>query len=85
LFVWSKTRTLPVRITDFSITEEAFDAALNPIRAKISLGMRVLSVNDLGFEHKGGSLFMTYLRNKEQLAAKSGAAALSTLGITGIP
>jgi hypothetical protein len=25
LFVWSKTRILPVRVTDFSITEEAFD------------------------------------------------------------
>ncbi|MEA2830677.1 MAG: hypothetical protein QOF22_1425 [Bradyrhizobium sp.] len=85
LFVWSKTRTLPVRITDFSITEEAFDAALNPIRAKISLGMRVLSVNDLGFEHKGGNLFMTYLRNKEQLAASLQGVPLSGLGITGIP
>ncbi len=85
LFVWSKTRILPVRITEFSITEEAFDAALNPIRAKVSLGMRVLSVNDLGFDHKGGNLFMTYLRNKEQLASLSQSAPLSTLGIMGIP
>ena len=85
LFVWSANRVVPVRITDFSITEEAFDAALNPVRAKISLGMRVLSVSDLGFEHKGGNLFMTYLRNKEQLAAMSQAAPLSSLGITGIP
>jgi len=85
LFVWSRTRTLPVRITDFSITEDAFDAALNPIRAKISLGMRVLSVNDLGFDHKGGNLFMTYLRNKEQLANLSQGTPLSSLGITGLP
>jgi hypothetical protein len=85
LFVWSKTRTLPVRITDFSITEEAFDAALNPIRAKVSLGMRVLSINDLGFEHKGGNLFMTYLRGKEQLANLNQATPLASLGITGIP
>src|SRR5262249_60120840 len=35
LFVWSKQRILPVRLTDFSITEEAFDPALNPIRAKV--------------------------------------------------
>jgi hypothetical protein len=64
LFVWSKSRIVPVRITDFSITEEAFDTALNPIRAKVSLGMRVLSVDDLGFQHKGGSLFMGYLQAK---------------------
>lgn len=85
LFVWSKTRILPVRLTDFSITEEAFDAALNPIRAKISLGMRVLSVNDLGFSHKGGNLFMAYLRSKEQLVRLAQGAPLSALGITGIP
>jgi hypothetical protein len=85
LFVWSKTRIVPVRITEFSITEEAFDAALNPIRAKVSLGMRVLSVNDLGFSHKGGSLFMTYLQNKERLARQSRAGTFGALGITGIP
>ena len=84
LFVWSKTRVLPVRITDFSITEEAFDANLNPIRAKISLGLRVLSVNDLGFDHKGGNLFMSYLQNKEQLAARAVGGSLSTLGVGGI-
>lgn len=84
LFIWSKTRVLPVRLTDFSITEEAFDAALNPIRAKISLGMRVLTVNDLGFNHKGGNLFMAYLKNKELLARLAPGGALSTLGITGI-
>jgi hypothetical protein len=84
LFVWSQNRILPVRLTDFSITEEAFDPALNPIRAKVSLGMRVLSVNDLGFDHKGGNLFMTYLQKKEQLAARSAAAAITSLGITGI-
>ena len=85
LFVWSKSRIVPVRITDFSITEEAFDVALNPIRAKVSLGMRVLTVNDVGFSHKGGSLFMSYLQNKEQLAGLNQGAPLSALGITGIP
>jgi hypothetical protein len=85
LFVWSKTRILPVRLTELSITEEAFDAALNPIRAKVSLGMRVLSVNDLGFAHKGGNLFMAYLQNKEHLASLAQSAPLAALGITGIP
>ncbi len=84
LFIWSKNRILPVRITDFSITEEAFDPSLNPIRAKVSLGMRVLSVDDLGFSHRGGSLFMAYLQNKEQLALRSKNGAFSTFGITGI-
>jgi hypothetical protein len=85
LFIWSKTRIVPVRLTDFSITEEAFDPALNPIRAKVSLGMRVLNVDDLGFTHKGGSLFMIYQQQKEQLASQNNGGTLSTLGIGGIP
>jgi hypothetical protein len=85
LFIWSKSRIVPVRLTDFSVTEEAFDPMLNPIRAKVSLGMRVLSVDDLGFAHKGGSLFMSYLQTKEQLAARSQGDGLSVLGIGGIP
>lgn len=85
LFVWSKNRIVPVRLTEFSVTEEAFDPALNPIRAKVSLGMRVLSIDDLGFSHKGGSLFMSYLRTKEQLAARAKGGDFSALGITGIP
>jgi hypothetical protein len=84
LFVWGKDRIVPVRLTDFSVTEEAFDPALNPIRAKVSLGLRVLSVDDLGFAHKGGGLFMTYLAAKEQLAAKA-AGTLAALGIAGVP
>ena len=76
----ARASIVPVRITDFSITEEAFDPALNPIRAKVSLGMRVLSVTDLGFDHKGGSLFMGYQQQKEQLAAKSQGGALGALG-----
>jgi hypothetical protein len=85
LFVWSRQRVLPVRVTDFSITEEAFDPALNPIRAKVSLGLRVLSVDDLGFSHKGGSLFLAYLKNKEQLARKFVSASAGALGLGAIP
>jgi len=84
LFVWSAQRILPVRITELSVTEEAFDPSLNPIRAKVSLGMRVLSVDDLGFTHRGGSLFMAYLRAKEQLVTKAPAASISSLGIGAI-
>jgi hypothetical protein len=85
LFVWSKQRIIPVRLTDVSVTEEAFDPNLNPIRAKVSLGMRVLSVDDLGFDQTGGSLYMAYLQNKERLAASTSPATLGALGLTGLP
>jgi len=59
LFVWSKTRITPVRITELDITEEAFDPQLNPIRARVSLGILT----------PAGSLYMAYQIEKETLAA----------------
>lgn len=85
LFVWSKTRIVPVKITDLSITEESFDPTLNPVRAKVSLGMRVLSVTDLGFEHRGGNIYMSYQKQKETLAGLAPVFGLNALGIGGIP
>ena len=85
LFVWSPSRVVPVRVTDFSITEEAFDAQLNPLRAKVSLGLRVMTTDDLGFDHRGSSVFLSHLRTREALATKTGAATLESLGLTRLP
>jgi hypothetical protein len=75
---------VPVRMTDFTITEEAFDSNLNPIRAKVSLSMRVLTIDDLPFDHRGGSIYLAYQQQKEKLAGLSGAGRLSTLGVSRI-
>lgn len=85
LFVWSAARIVPVRFTDFSVTEEAFDTNLNPIRAKVSFGMRVLSIDDLYFSDKGGGLYMAYQRQKEMLAQLYQYGTLGTLGLRGLP
>lgn len=71
VFAWSKSRITPVRITDLQITEEAFDPMLNPIRAKVSLGMRILSINDVGFLTPAGALYMIYQTTKESLAQRA--------------
>jgi len=68
LFVWGERRVLPVRLTDLSITEEAYDPALNPIRAKIGLSLRVLTYQDLGLPSIGGALFMAQQISKEVMA-----------------
>lgn len=47
LFVWGPARVVPVRITAVSITEQAFDQRLNPILAKVELGMRSLTEKEL--------------------------------------
>jgi hypothetical protein len=84
LFVWSASRVFPVRLTEFSITEEAFDPNLNPIRAKVSLGLRVLTIDDVPFTHPAGRMFLTYLSNKERLASQATNAAITVLGLGGL-
>lgn len=68
LFIWGFKRVVPVRLTEFTITEEAFDTKLNPIRAKVSLGLRVLSYNDLSFTDPGFYIFLAHQIVKETLA-----------------
>jgi hypothetical protein len=85
LFVWSSNRIVPVRLTDFSVSEEAFAPSLNPIRAKVSLGMRVLTTDDLSLGDKSGSLYLAYQQNKERLAATNQFGSFAALGIKGVP
>ena len=68
LFIWGAKRILPVRITEFSITEEAHDQALNPIRAKVGIGLRVLSTNDFSITDRGYYVFLAHQVVKERLS-----------------
>lgn len=80
LFVWGPTRVLPVRITSFSITEEAFDTFLNPTRAKVDLTMQVLSYYDLKVSNPGFSLFMAYQIAKELMATTNVFNSIQNVG-----
>ena len=84
VFVWGRSRVVPVRVQEFSVTEEAFDTELNPIRAKVSLGLRVLTINDVNFTDRAGMLFMAYLREKERLAGLSTPGQLGPMGVAGV-
>jgi len=77
LFVWGPKRTLPVRLSTFSITEEAFDPNLNPIRAKVGLSLQVLNYHDLGLLSVGGALFMAHQIAKEVMATIGGVGAIA--------
>jgi len=80
LFIWGVKRIVPVRLTTFSITEEAFDTSLNPILAKVNLGLRVLNYNDLGLLSVGGALFMAHQIIKEVMATIGGVASIGGAG-----
>ena len=71
LFAWGPNRVTPVRLTGIEISEEAFDPKLNPIRAKVTLSMRVLNVNDVGFLTPAGAMYMAYQMSKESLAQQA--------------
>jgi hypothetical protein len=77
LFVWGPKRVLPVRLTDFSITEKAHDVNLNPILAEVALGLRVLSYSDLPATHPGYYLFLAHQVVKETMAV---VGSVSNLG-----
>jgi Contractile injection system tube protein len=71
LFIWGPKRVVPIRLSDFKVIEEAHDANLNPIRAKVSLGLRVLTYDDFPVDHRGYKLFLSHQKNKEKMAGKA--------------
>lgn len=85
LLVWGVKRVVPVRLTQFSITEQAYDTKLNPIRARVQFGLRVLSYSDLATSSAGYYLFLAHQITKEVMASLGSAAAVTTTGasITG--
>lgn len=82
LFVWGVKRILPVRVTSFSVTETQYDPGLNPIQADVSLGLRVLTYQDLGLLSVGGALFMAHQIVKEVMATVGSAGNIGALGAT---
>jgi hypothetical protein len=79
LFIWGAQRILPVRLTDCAITEDAYDPALNPIRAKAALGLRVLSYNDLSITNPGYYIFLAHQIVKETMSRVNVANDLSSV------
>jgi len=80
LFIYGPKRVLPVRVADFSITEEAHDPNLNPIRAKVALGLRVLSYSDFPVLHPGTALFLAHQVVKETMAVVGSVSNLAAAG-----
>jgi hypothetical protein len=68
LFVWGPKRVLPVVITELSVTEEAHDRNLNPLRARVSLGLRALNWNDVGQTHPAFGIALAHKMRNEALA-----------------
>jgi len=83
VLVLGAERVLPVRLTELSVTEDGFDSRLRPIRAKVTLSARVLTVDDLGYTHRGGLLYLAHHRSQERYAAMV-VRTPADLGLTSI-
>src|SRR5690606_20501542 len=68
LFIWGRSRVVPVRLTTFTVTEEEFDPQLNPVRAKVDLGMGVLTYVDMRDNSVGYAAYLATQVQKEVLA-----------------
>ena len=80
LFIWGSKRILPVRLTELSITEEAHDVNLNPIRARASVGLSVLSYNDLPITNPGYGVFLANQIIKEAMAVIGSTGNMGSIG-----
>jgi hypothetical protein len=72
ILIWGVKRILPVRLSGFTINEQAHDVNLNPIRASVTLNFNVLSYSDLPTNHPGYALFLAHQVTKEAMATQAG-------------
>src|SRR5690242_16160035 len=85
VLVWGVQRVVPVVVGSLSITEEVFDPQLRPIRAKVSLELKVLTTSDLPITHLGSTLYLGYRRIAESLAALVAGTDVRPLGLEHLP
>ncbi|MDQ8017846.1 MAG: hypothetical protein AAGD03_12810 [Bordetella sp.] len=85
LFAWGRQRVQPVRVLALDIVEQAFDRALNPLRAQVTLHLRAQAAHELGAGGRGAKLLAAHARTRAALAAQVGPQGLEALGLAAPP
>ncbi len=87
-FTWGPGKIVPVRITSFSVEEQAFSPTLYPIRATVNVGMKILFESDVSDSSLSinkkliGASYKFYKKQKQVLAAANiSNNGQSTLGM----
>jgi len=81
LFVWGPGRILPVRLTSFSVDEQAFSPTLFPLRATVTVGLQVLTPetferpgHELSASEKLAVVAYKYTRAQKEVLARANLA-----------
>lgn len=68
MLAWGDSRIVPVRLQSFAVTEERFDPRLNPIAAKVELGLQVLTYMEFPRKSAARESFIAHQKEQERLA-----------------
>lgn len=71
LFIWGPGRIVPVRLSTFQVEEQAFNTALYPIRARVTVGLTVLTDAAFGTPVKGKPNEREVTKTAEKIAVWS--------------
>jgi hypothetical protein len=79
LFCWGPGRIVPVRLTSFSVEEQAYSPQLSPIRAKVTVGMKIIQPRNLPCSKDQSSellktAYSIYINTKKGLATANMAS-----------
>jgi hypothetical protein len=78
LFFWGPGRIVPVRITSFSVEEQAYSPILYPIQAKVKVGLKILDAltfaKDTRATAKIAKACYTFTRTQKQALATANLA-----------
>jgi hypothetical protein len=79
LFMWGVTRVLPVRIKSMTITEQKFDAFLNPVQAEVQIGFDVINLASTSTDTigKGASTYSKVAKDAQAILNLAKAAELA--------
>lgn len=68
VLVWGPARVVPVKITSISITEQAYNPGLMPLRASVDISAQVLTYDELAVTDLAYGLYLAHVVSKEVLA-----------------
>jgi hypothetical protein len=80
LFVWGPGRIVPVRLTSFTVEEVQYNQLLYPHRARVAVGMRVVTSDELRLitpqklEHKIAAIAYDFTRGQKEVLALANIA-----------